>query len=286
MEKIDGFLDRFKQNRTLPVRVVSPGFGHVPPEEAKKFGTTVRTSYYFFLFMMDGSSRHGVDLQDFEVNSNELLFVLPHQVHRFPVTKKGSDYFKIGFEESCLSLLPRQYPFLINPSNNPKIRFSPAAAVRVKSIFENLLELLSSWETEADLILAHLNSLLTEINAAYFAAGKSPVDHRLSKFIDFKLFVENNLTEHPKVEAIAAQLLLSPNTLYGIVKYYSGFSPKEFIINRLILEARRRLYYSENFSVKELAFDLGFNDPEYFSRLFKKVTGKTIAAFFQDLSGT
>jgi AraC-like DNA-binding protein len=45
------------------------------------------------------------------------------------------------------------------------------------------------------------------------------------------------------------------------------------------------LYYNESSSVKELAFELGFNDPEYFSRLFKKVTGKTIAGFFQDLSG-
>jgi len=53
--------------------------------------------------------------------------------------------------------------------------------------------------------------------------------------------------------------------------------------NRLILEAKRRLYYSES-SIKELAFDLGFNDPEYFSRLFKKVTGKTITMFVQDLS--
>jgi AraC family transcriptional activator of pobA len=61
-------------------------------------------------------------------------------------------------------------------------------------------------------------------------------------------------------------------------------SPKEFITNRLILEAKRRMYYSES-SIKELAYDLGFNDPEYFSRLFKRVTGKSISMFVQDLSG-
>ncbi len=52
-----------------------------------------------------------------------------------------------------------------------------------------------------------------------------------------------------------------------------------------MLEAKRRLYYSEDPSIKELAYELGFNDPEYFSRLFKKETGKTIATFVQDLSG-
>lgn len=140
-------------------------------------------------------------------------------------------------------------------------------------------------DTSPELILAHLNSLLTEINAAYFSADKKPADDRLSKYIRFKLFVEDNLTDHPTIQHIAEKLSLNTNSLYSIVKHYSGLSPKEFITNRLILEAERRLYYAESSSIKELAYGLGFNDPEYFSRLFKKVTGKTITLFVQDLSG-
>lgn len=140
-------------------------------------------------------------------------------------------------------------------------------------------------DTEPELILAHLNSLLTEINMAYFALDKSPADDKLSKYIRFKLFVENNLTLQPTIVAIAEELALNTNGLYQIVKQHSGLSPKEFIINRLILEAKRRLYYAESSSIKELAFELGFNDPDYFSRLFKKTTGQTIATFVKDLSG-
>jgi AraC-like DNA-binding protein len=206
-------------------------------------------------------------------------------VHQFPGKKQGTDYFKIGFDESCLSLLPKQYPFLINPLNNQKIQFTSSAAARLKSIFQILLELLSSMDTDPELILAHLNSLLTEINTVYFSNGKNPANGKLSKYIHFKLFVENNLTDHPTISDIAEKLAVNTNSLYNIVKHYSGLSPKEFITNRLILEARRRLYYSESSSVKELAYELGFNDPEYFSRLFKKVTGKTISMFYQDLSG-
>jgi AraC-like DNA-binding protein len=47
----------------------------------------------------------------------------------------------------------------------------------------------------------------------------------------------------------------------------------------------RHLYYSESASVKELAFQLGFNDPEYFARLFKREAGKSVSGFIQDLSG-
>ncbi len=145
-----------------------------------------------------------------------------------------------------------------------------AAAVRLKAVFEILLNLLSTSETDPELILAHLNSLLTEINTAYFAADAMPADNKLRKYIAFKVFVETHLTDHPTIKNIAEELALSTDSLYQIVKRYSGLSPKEFITNRLVLEARRRIHYGERSTVKELAFELGFNDPDYFSRLFKK----------------
>lgn len=282
---METFLSRFKQNEKLPIRIASPAFGQPSEEMINEFGFTYRAAFYGFLLMVNGRTQYNVDLKKYTITTSELLFILPHQMIEAPVTKNGSDNFKIAFDDSCLALLPKQFPFLIDPLNNQKIKFSPTAAARVESIFEILTGLLSAMNTEPELILAHLNSLLTEINTAYFTAGKNLADNKLSKYIDFKFFVENNLTDQPTINAIAEKLAINPNTLYNIVKHYSGLSPKEFITNRLILEARRRLFYKQSASVKELAFELGFNDPEYFSRLFKKVTGKTITMFFQDLSG-
>lgn len=280
----ESFLNLYKQNTQLSIRLVSPDFGHLSASATPKFELTHRKLYYFFLFILDGSTQHGVDLQEFEIKAHELLFILPHQIHRLPDTIQGTDYFKLGFDNECLAQLPRQYPFLINPFNQQKIQFNKPEAARLKAVFEILRDLLRDPETEAELILAHLNSLLTEINTMYFAADKNPADSKLSRFINFKLFIENNLTNQPSVDEIARNLALNTNSLYYIVKHYTGLSPKEFITSRLILEAKRRLYYAES-SVKELAYDLGFNDAEYFSRLFKKETGKTITAFVQDLSG-
>lgn len=284
MQNVESLLTINRQNNKLAIRIISPTFGHLPPDIAQRYGLTHRKPHYFFLFMLAGHTQHGVDLQQFEIKANELLFILPHQIHRLPATKEGADYFKLGFDENCLSLLPKYYPFLVNPFNQQKIQFTAPAAARLKAIFEILLNVLSTIDTDPDLILAHLNSLLTEINRAYFSVDKSPADDNLSNYIRFKRFVEDNLTDHTSIQAIAQKLALNTNRLYTIVKHYSGLSPKAFITNRLILEAKRRLYYSES-SIKELAYDLGFNDPDYFSRLFKKVTGQTIATFVQDLSG-
>jgi AraC family transcriptional regulator, transcriptional activator of pobA len=285
METIETFLNVYKQNNKLAIRLISPNFGHVPAKIGDIYGPAHRKPHYFLLFMIEGLAHHGVDLQQFEIKNNELLFILPHQIHQLPTTKQGINYFKLGFDENCLSLLPKQYLFLINPFNNQKVQFTASAAARLKSIFEILQELLSVMDTDPELILAHLNSLLAEINAAYFSNDKKPTDDKLGKYIRFKNLIENNLTDHQPVKEIAEKLALNTNSLYNIVKHYTGLSPKEFITNRLILEAKRRLYYSESSSIKELAYELGFNDPEYFSRLFKKVTGKTIATFVQDLSG-
>ena len=283
MQNADSFFRLYSQNNKLPIRMVAPGFGHLPGEIAKSYGLTHRKSYYFFIFMMKGLTLHGVDLQQFEVADNELLFILPNQIHELPATKQDSEYFKLGFDADCLSLLPKHYSFLVNPFNNQKIRFTMAAATRLTAVFTNLKELLSNPDTDQELILAHLNSLLAEINAAYFTGDKNPAGDKLSKYIQFRQFVEDNLTAQLAIQDIAKELGINANSLYTIVKQYSGLSPKEFITGRLVLEAKRRLYYTESTSIKELAYSLGFNDPEYFSRLFKKATGKSIAAFIQDL---
>lgn len=284
MPTSDSFFPRFTQHSALPIRLVAPAFGQLPPELAAVYRPAPHSPYYFFLFMVDGLTQHGVDLEQVAVKSNELLFVLPHQVHQRPPAPQGIDYYKLGFDDHCLALLPRYYPFLLNPLNTQKVSFGPAAATRLKALFAILLDLLRAPDTPAELLLAHLNSLLTEINTAYFATGPNPIDDHLAHYVQFKLLVENNLAEHPTVGAIADELALNPHRLYHLVKHYSGLSPKAFITHRLILEAKRRLYHSSG-SVKELAYELGFNDPEYFSRLFKKVTGQTISGFLQDLSG-
>ncbi|MEJ0057661.1 MAG: AraC family ligand binding domain-containing protein [Bacteroidota bacterium] len=124
MQNIESFLDRFKQNNKLPIRLVSPSFGHLPAEIADTYPHVHRTPYYFLLFMLDGQAHHGVDLEQFDIKNNQLLFILPNQIHKLPPEEQGKDYYKLGFDDNCLSLLPKQYPFLINPFNNQKIQFS------------------------------------------------------------------------------------------------------------------------------------------------------------------
>ena len=274
----------FSQHARLPIRLVAPDFGQVSPEVAASYWAAPRLTYYFFFFLWEGTTQVGSDGEQLTVGPQELVFLLPHQLRPLPVALRGSMYYKLGFPPDCLARLPRSYPVLLNPLRQQKIRFTPPAAIRLRAIFELLRGLLQVPDTDPDLILAHLHSLLTEINAAYFAAAPQPAEQGLAQYLKFRVLVENNFTEHPTIEHIAQELALSTDSLYQLVKQHAGLSPKAFLTQRLILEAKRRLVYREGTSIKELAYDLGFNDPAYFSRLFKKVTGQTVIAFLQDLS--
>ncbi|MGG7664114.1 AraC family transcriptional regulator [Dyadobacter sp. BHUBP1] len=286
MEKVNKYRlpTNFSQNNILPIRVVSPAFGHLSEEASENYGSSQRLSYYFFLLVLEGSCRYRVDGEKITVGKNEMLFSLPNQFQDFPENAHGLDYYKLGFDDECLYRLPGKFPFLLNPLSQQKISFLPGAANRLRAIFQILTDLLRTTDGDPDLVLAYLNSLLTEINSAYFRSQKRPAGGEIDKFIEFKVFVESNFASQPAITTIAEKLALGDDSLYRIVKKHSGLSPKEFMTQRLMLEATRRIHYGQNISVKELAYELGFNDPGYFSRLFKKATGKTVAAFYQDLS--
>ncbi|HEY8959344.1 helix-turn-helix domain-containing protein [Chitinophaga sp.] len=274
----------FSQNSKLPIRVVSPTFGHLSGEASKNYQSSKRLSYYFFLFVFEGHCQYSIDGEKFGVGKNEVLFSLPNQFQESPSNLHGRDYYKLGFDDQCLYRMPGKFPFLLNPLNQQKVRLLPGAAHRLQAILAILSDLLSTADGDPDLIVAYLNSMLTEINLAYFRSQKRPTGQEVDKFIEFKMFVESNFAGQPSITTIAEKLALGDDSLYRIVKKHSGLSPKEFITQRLILEAMRRIHHEQNTSVKELAYQLGFNDPGYFSRLFKKITGKTVAAFYQDLS--
>lgn len=272
------------RNEKLGLKLVSDISPYPSAELQQKLMQPRRLTTYFIVFIESGSMTYNFDLQDVTVSEGQLLFAMPNQIFRPSPKIDGLKYFKILFDENTLAFLPQQFPFLVNPLHSQIIDFVDAARNRVRKVFEILNQMLyvDQHPTDTEIILSYINSLLAELNSDYFK-NTEPINilnSNLSKFVEFKLMVETHLTEQPSVNAIAEKLSLTTNGLYRIVKEYSGVSPKDFFTNRLIIEAQRKLQYS-SLSVKELAYELGFNDPDYFSRFFKKCTGKSISEFLE-----
>jgi AraC-like DNA-binding protein len=286
-----GLINGFLQHNELKILIASSqDLTALHKSVYEKFQIPHKSDRYFFVYNEHNPAKHSLDLLEINLSGGELLFVVPNQIHTSPPLKKGLKFHSLSFESNCLSLLPRQFSFLTNPFNKQTISFDDESRLRVKNLFETLRQLLFSNSTRnnTEIILAHLNTLLTELNNAYFKNTSLEIfaGNKLSKYIQFKLFIETEFKKQPSVNSIAGKLNLSENQLYSIVKEFSGLSPKKYLIQRLMLEAQRILFY-ERHSVKELAYELGFADPDYFSRLFKQHRGKSISRFvsyIQDLS--
>ncbi len=287
IEDISNVMELLTQHNKLNIRVMSDGIGNIPDEIIARISQPHRKLHHFFLFVKKGSFTHRADLQDMAVNSKQALFILPNQIHQLPRRNPGMQYYKLCFDDSCMALLPRAFPFLVNPYNKQVIDFDDAACKRICAIFDSLAELLQVRDANTTLIGAHLNTLLTEFDHAYFqnTPPVASVTNGLTTYIAFKQLIEDTFLDQPTIEDLAAKLNITANSLYTLVKKYAGHSPKEYITHRLVLEAQRRLYYSET-TVKNLAYDLGFTDPDYFSRLFKKSTGKSITQFQESIQET
>jgi AraC-like DNA-binding protein len=89
-------------------------------------------------------------------------------------------------------------------------------------------------------------------------------------------FADNKINEQglPTVKYLANKVHLSPSYLSDLLKKETGKNAQEHIHFYLIEEAKNILLNSEK-NINEIAFDLGFEYPQYFNKLFKKKTGKT-----------
>lgn len=127
------------------------------------------------------------------------------------------------------------------------------------------------WLTSAALtVLLRLNEDLAQRSAT--AAREIAAFHR------FRALVETHLLDHWPTPRYAQALSMSESRLNRVSRAAAGKSALEVVQDRLTLEARRRLIHVAG-PVSSLAYELGFEDPAYFWRFFKRRTGMTPREF-------
>ena len=97
----------------------------------------------------------------------------------------------------------------------------------------------------------------------------------------FNQRVETLFREQPSVEQLAHQVGISVAHLNSICRELAGRSALQIIHQRQLLEAKRQLIYTP-MTISEVADSLGFADPAYFARFFRRLTGTSPSAFRTD----
>lgn len=232
-----------------------------------------RDDHYIFILLETGESRLMIDFQMYCFKAPALLYVQPGQVHEYMGAVNASGWFLaadtlwIGetfqpvLNETAtlgpLSITGEQLASLIGllkvlegaRNDTGKAYFKPILHSLVTAFAGMVAGLYA--EQAGDCKQALRSSAITvsfrQLLSAHYKTLKSPADY-------------------------ARKLNLSLSYLNETVKASTGFPVSHWIQQETMLEARRLLYYSK-ISVKEIAYQLGYEDPTYFSRLFKKVVG-------------
>lgn len=127
-------------------------------------------------------------------------------------------------------------------------------------------------------LLKHLIIKITRLAKSQSEVYQCFSDDKLDIVRRLSVLIELNYKKEHSVKFYAEALNKSPKTLSNIFSLLKQQTPSKLIHNRITLEAKRYLNYTDK-TTKEIAFELGFEDVSSFSRFFKRNTGMNISNF-------
>lgn len=133
------------------------------------------------------------------------------------------------------------------------------------------------------ILLVRLIIIMTRLAKSQYLDKGAAESGRFDVVRRFNLMVENHYRTAHDVGFYAAKLNKSPKTLANYFALSGSQSPLRIIQERIALEAKRLFYYTAK-SSKEIAYELGFDEPAHFSRFFKKQTGTSPSAFKKSIN--
>ena len=245
-------------------------------------------NFYSIFWIQSGQAVHATDFVEYVIEKDTLLFVPPGLKHRM-VLDQIAGGFSILFNEEFARYNRKNYtPFKeYDLFNNPEFKSIIKVDDAVKDQLNALISLMTEevqqpdkYSADAVLNLLHLFLLksIRVFETQYQPALADAEQTDSVSIIRFKELIEENYTREKSVSAYADMLSMNPTCLNEVTKKSAGITAGEMIRNRIIEEAKQKLF-ATNMSGKEIAYLLGFDDPSYFSRFFKKYTGLTIKDF-------
>ncbi len=247
------------------------------------------------LYKILWSNGHEVDIivdgYRLTLKHNQIVFCTPLNVLEIPRDSKmlalvfNREFYCIrdhDAEVSCNGFL------FFGSSLPPVITLSDKEAKSFEAMFLMIQE---EFETKDHIQGEMLRVLLKRmlIKASRLAQKDFPEPEipkpQLDMVRQYHVLVEQHFREKHAVAQYAELLFKSPKTLSNLFKKTGDKSPLKIINERIVLEAKRLLFYSDK-TAEEIGYELGFNEPTHFSKFFKNQVGHPPATFKKNFQET
>jgi len=238
-----------------------------------------RHDRHSFFLLEKGNVTMEIDFQQYDIHSPSAIYMHPDQVHRI-----------IGFENVTVSawaannekLHPEYLKLLEDIAPAAPMPLNPEAYALLEEAASLCIRLTERRKDQLyhSLLKDQINALVALVIAPYLERW-APTNKLSRAEVVTKAFREALMLHFRQLKRpaeYAQQLNLSTSYLNECVSNITGHSVSHHIQQRVILEAKRLLFYSGQ-SLKEIAATLGYDDYTYFSRLFTKVSGMAPLSF-------
>jgi AraC-like DNA-binding protein len=232
---------------------------------------------YSIYWIKNGSGVYHIDFKNYSFNDNVLFFLSPGQVFSVD-SEEIKEAYKLTFLRDfyCIQTHDKEVAcngvLFNNIYDTPFLQPTEKDTIKLEFIITSLIDELNQSESgQYDMLQAYLKQFIVHAVRIKKEHYKIKDDVESQLFKDFSLLVEHNYKKLHSVTEYAHRLGVSPKSLTKNFQKIGTQTPSDYIKNRIVLEAKRQLLYSSD-SVKQIAFNLGYNDPAYFTRFFTKAT--------------
>lgn len=226
-----------------------------------------RHRFWQLIVFRDCAGMHEVDMAEYAFGQDSVVLLAEGAVHRF--AEADADGWLVHFAADHFVRNERDAGTLMHlrvlAGQTPVLELDDPTFRRT---MDSLAEEYGRQPRDLDLERSLLDVLLRGVMRAL------PDAHRDDAVLRFLARVEARYTHHDAVGVYAKALGMSERGLFEVTRRALDKTPGEVLVDRVMLEARRQLTHSEQ-QVSQIAYALGYADPGYFARLFKKHVGQT-----------
>jgi AraC family transcriptional activator of pobA len=241
-----------------------------------------RDDHYIFLLLETGWSRGVIDFEAIELNENMIVCILPGEVHSYYDVDEDVTGWFVALDPGLIPEASRgvlEDPLLFRKP----LSVAPAGMAELLQCLGLAYALQqrpsSPYSRQATYsLLACFTAMIAELYTCREGAPADSISRTRSITREFRKMLTMRYKTWKSPGEYAGALHLSLSYLNEAVKETTGFTVSYWIQQEIVLEAKRLLYYSAC-NVKEIAHELGYEDHTYFSRMFKKMVGKTPGEF-------
>ncbi|HEX4681155.1 MAG TPA: AraC family transcriptional regulator [Gemmatimonadaceae bacterium] len=219
-----------------------------------------------------------------EMRRGQVFFSAPGRVRLWNVT--GLDgiclFFVDAFVREFLqdATFVDRLPFFRADPARAALQLGPPAVRQLRARLSRMRDELATFRRDSvDLLRAQLHETLLVLARDYAVdhdvAPSRAVHPTVARFL---ALVERYATERHRVEEYASELAVTPGYLSVLCAQATGMTAKRYIESAVTIRARRLLLYTDEPAAR-IAAKLGFDDPSYFARFFRRESGQSPSKF-------